>query len=208
MLGMGMQVGATMDLLTPLLADITADGLSLVGEVTAEELGLTEDDAVVRGPLAVSLDLTSVEGLVAVTGVLEGTIVRECVRCLKEYEDPLAFSVRAAFIPEPKSVPRHPKRVDPRKVRAEVVEAEEEEEEPDDQYQYQGNHLELAPMMREHVILAAPMQPLCSDDCLGLCARCGKNLNQGPCQCAAEPPAPTFRVVQGTKRKTGGPSAS
>ena len=208
MLGMGMQVGATMDLLTPLLADITADGLSLVGEVTAEELGLTEDDAVVRGPLAVSLDLTSVEGLVAVTGVLEGTIVRECVRCLKEYEDPLAFSVRAAFIPEPKSVPRHPKRVDPRKVRAEVVEAEEEEEEPDDQYQYQGNHLELAPMLREHVILAAPMQPLCSDDCLGLCARCGKNLNQGPCQCAAEPPASTFRVVQSAKRKTGGPSAS
>ncbi len=173
-----MQVGATMDLLTPPLADITADGLSLVGEVTAEELGLTEDDAVVRGPLAVSLDLTNVEGLVAVTGVLEGTIVRECVRCLKEYEDPLAFSVRAAFIPEPKSASRHSKRVDPRKARAEVVEAEAEEE-PDDQYQYQGNHLELAPMLREHVILAAPMQPLCSDDCLGLCARCGKNLNEG-----------------------------
>ena len=202
-----MQVGATMDLLTPLLADITVDGLSLVGDVTAEELGLTEEDAVVRGPLAVSLDLTNVEGLVAVTGVLEGTIVRECVRCLKEYEDPLAFSVRAAFIPEPKSAPRHPKRVDPRKARAEVVEAEQEEE-PDDQYHYQGNQLELAPMLREHVILSVPMQPLCSDDCLGLCARCGKNLNEGPCQCAGEPPIPTFRVVQGMKRKIGGPSAS
>jgi uncharacterized protein len=204
---MGMQVGAAMDLLRPLLADITADGLSLVGEVTAEELDLTEDDAVVRGPLAVSLDLTNVEGLVAVTGVLEGTIIRECVRCLKEYEDPLAFSLRAAFVPEPKSTPRHPKRVDPRKARAEVVEAEPEEE-PDDQYQYQGNQLELASMLREHVILSAPMQPLCSDDCLGLCARCGKNLNEGSCQCAAEPPIPTFRVVQGTKRKTGGPLAS
>jgi uncharacterized protein len=204
---MEMQVGATMDLLRPLLADITVDGLSLVGEVTAEELGLTEDDAVVRGPLAVSLDLTNVEGLVAVTGVLEGTIVRECVRCLKEHEDPLAFSVRAAFIQEPKSAPRHPKRIDPRKARAEVEEAEPEEE-PDDQYQYQGNQLELAPMLREHVILSAPMQPLCGDDCLGLCAQCGKNLNEGPCRCAAEPPIPTFRVVQGMKRKIGGPSAS
>ena len=101
-----MQVGATMELLRPLLADITIDGLSLVGEVTAEELDLTEDDVVVLGPLAVSLDLTKIEGLVAVTGVLEGTIVRECVRCLKEFEDPLAFSVRAAFIPEPKPAPR------------------------------------------------------------------------------------------------------
>ena len=202
-----MQVGATMELLRPVLADITADGLSLVGEITAEELDLTEDDAVLPGPLAVSLDLTNIEGLVAVTGVLEGTIVRECVRCLKEYEDPLAFSVRAAFIPETKSAPRYPKRIDSRKARAKGLEAEPEEE-PDDQYQYQGNYLELAPMLREHVILAAPMQPLCSDDCLGLCAQCGKNLNEGPCQCAAEPPIPTFRVVQSTKRKTGGPSAS
>src|SRR5512147_1890425 len=204
---MGMQVGAVMELLRPLLADITVDGLSLVGEATAEDLGLTEDDAVVLGPLAVSLELTNVEGLVAVTGVLEGTIVRECVRCLKEYEDRLAFSVRAAFTPEPKPAPRHPKRIDPRKARAEVVEAELEEE-PDDQYHYQGNQLELAPMLREHVILSAPMQPICSDDCLGLCAQCGKNLNEGPCQCAAEPPVPTFRVVQGIKRKTGGSSAS
>ena len=202
-----MQVGATMELLRPLLADITVDGLSLVGEVTAEELGLTEDDAVVLGPLAVSLDLTNIEGLVAVTGVLEGTIIRECVRCLKGYEDLLAFSVRAAFVPEPKSSPRHPKRVDPRKARTEVVEAEPEEE-PDDQYQYQGNQLELAPMLREHVILSAPMQPLCNNDCLGLCAQCGKNLNEGPCHCAVEPPIPTFRVVQSMKHKTGGSSDS
>ena len=202
-----MQVGATMELLRPLLADITVDGLSLVGEVTAEELGLTEDDAVVLGPLAVSLDLTNIEGLVAVTGVLEGTIIRECVRCLKGYEDLLAFSVRAAFVPEPKSSPRHPKRVDPRKARTEVVEAEPEEE-PDDQYQYQGNQLELAPMLREHVILSAPMQPLCNNDCLGLCAQCGKNLNEGPCHCAVEPPIPTFRVVQSIKRKAGGSSDS
>ncbi len=202
-----MHVGATMELLKPLLADITIDGLSLVGEVTAEELDLTENDDMVSGPLAVSLDLTNIEGLIAVTGVVEGTIVRECVRCLKEYEDPLAFSVRAAFSPEPKSAPRHPKRIDPRKGRTEVVEAESEEE-ADDQYHYQGNQLELAPMLREHVILSAPMQPLCSDDCLGLCDQCGKNLNEGPCQCAAEPPVPSFRVVQDMKRKTGGSSPS
>jgi uncharacterized protein len=204
---MGMQVGAAMELLRPLLADITVDGLSLVGEVTAEDLGLTKDDAVVLGPLAVSLELTNVEGLVAVTGVLEGTVVRECVRCLKEYEDPLAFSVRAAFAPEPKSAPRHPKRVDFRKGNTKTVEAEQEEE-PDDQYQYQGNQLELAPMLREHIILSAPMQPLCSDDCLGLCARCRKNLNEGPCQCAEELPIPTVRVIQVTNRRTGESSAS
>ena len=77
-----------------------------------------------------------------------------------------AFSARAASIPEPKSAPRHPKRVDPRGARTKVVDVEPEEE-PDDQYQYQGNQLELAPMLREHVILSAPMQPLCSEQPLG-----------------------------------------
>ena len=202
-----MQVGATMELLRPLLTEITAGGLSLVGDVTAEDLDLTPDDVVLAGPLAVSLDLTNIEGLVAVTGVLEGTIIRQCVRCLKEYEDPLAFSVRAAFISEPKSAPRHPKRIDPRKARAEIVEVESEEE-PDDQYHYQGSQLDLASMLREHVILSAPMQPLCSDDCLGLCAQCGKNLNEGTCKCAVDPPTPTFRVVQNMKRKISGSSAS
>ena len=202
-----MQVGVAMEFLRPLLADITVDGLSLVGEATAEDLGLTEDEAVVLGPLAVSLELTNVEGLVAVTGVLEGTVVRECVRCLKEYEDPLAFSVRAAFAPEPKAAARHAKRVDPRKVSAKTVEVEQEEE-PDDQYHYQGNQLELAPMLREHIILSAPMQPLCSDDCLGLCSRCRKNLNEGPCQCSEELPIPTVRVIQATNRKARESSAS
>ena len=65
-----MQAGAVMEFLRPLLADIPVDGLSVVGEATAEELGLTEDEAIVQGPLAVSLELTNVEGLVAVTGVL------------------------------------------------------------------------------------------------------------------------------------------
>jgi len=202
-----MQVGVAMEFLRPLLADITVDGLSLVGEATAEDLGLTEDEAVVLGPLAVSLELTNVEGLVAVTGVLEGTVVRECVRCLKEYEDPLAFSVRAAFAPEHKAAPRHPKRADPRKANTKVIDTEQEEE-PDDQYHYQGNQLELAPMLREHIILSAPMQPLCSDDCLGLCSRCRKNLNEGPCQCSEELPIPTVRVIQATNRKARESSAS
>src|SRR5512144_2948944 len=194
-----MQVGATMELLTPLVADITATGLSLVGDVTAEELGLTDADATLRGPLSVSLDLMNADGMIAVTGVLEGTVVRQCVRCLKEYDDALAFSVHAAFAREGKESKgggRPPKAVEPRKGRPAPVKVEpdvEEEAEGDDRYFYQGDHVELAPMLREHIILAAPMQPRCRENCVGLCARCGKDLNEGPCQCPAEPPATAIR---------------
>ena len=202
---MDINAGITMALLTPLVSDITTEGLSLVGEATAEELGLTDADARLRGPLSVSLDLMQADDMVAVTGVLEGTVVRECVRCLKEYDDPLAFSVRAAFAREGKDAKagvRQPKAVEPRKGRPALAKTEvqvEEENEGDDRYFYQGDHVELAPMLREHVILAAPMQPLCREDCAGLCARCGKDLNEGPCQCPAEAPATAIRVIRSTK---------
>ncbi|HJT20855.1 MAG TPA: DUF177 domain-containing protein [Nitrospira sp.] len=203
-----MATGVTMELLRPLIADMTPERLSLVGEVTAEELGLSEADTVIRGPLSVSLDLTKADDMIAVTGVLEGTALRQCVRCLREYDDPLAFSVRAAFARESKETKkelrpgsRSPKGLDPRKGRQAVgkTEPDIEEEEGDDRYFYQGDHVELAPMLREHVILAAPMQPLCREDCAGLCARCGRDLNEGPCQCPPEPQASAIRVIRSTK---------
>jgi len=204
-----MQAGAAMGLLTPLIADITAENLSLVGEVTAEELGLSERDAVVRGPLSVSLDLMKADDMIAVTGVVEGTAVRQCVRCLQEYDDALAFSVHAAYAREgkegrkdPRAGGRQTRTADARKSQSVPGKAEpvsEDDAEDDDRYFYQGDQVDLAPMLREHVILAAPMQPLCREDCAGLCPRCGKDLNEGPCQCPAEPAQTAFRIIRNMK---------
>jgi uncharacterized protein len=43
--------------------------------------------------------------------------------------------------------------------------------------------LDLTEALRQYRVMAEPMQPLCKPDCLGLCPRCGYNLNQGPCGC-------------------------
>jgi uncharacterized protein len=198
--------GMTMGVLTPLVSDITAEGLSLVGDVTAEELGLADSDALLRGPVSISLDLAHADEMITVTGVLEGTVARQCVRCLKEYDDALAFSVRAAFAREGKEsklAARQPKPAEGRKGRpGSAMKPDtdvETENEGDDRYFYQGDHIELGPMLREHIILAAPMQPLCRENCAGLCARCGKDLNEGSCQCPAEAPTTTIRVIRTTK---------
>jgi uncharacterized protein len=203
--GSGSPLGITMDLLTPNIADITPEGLSVAGDVTGEELGLTDADAPIRGTLAVGLDLRTVEQTICVTGVVEGTAVRQCVRCLKEFEDPFAFSVRAAYERESKAAPPAAKRGEFGKKPAPAVTAEPEETN-DDIYFYQGDHLELAPMLREQVILAAPMHPLCKEDCLGLCARCGKDLNEGPCRCAAEPTGGPFHVLRSLKQRNEEPA--
>ena len=194
-----------MGVLTPLVSDITPEGLSLVADVTADELSLADTDATLLGPVSISLDLAHADEMIAVTGVLEGTVVRQCVRCLKEYEDALAFSVHAAFAREGKDSKigaRQPKGGEPRKGRPGSPKTEadvDQEDEGDDRYFYAGDHIELAPMLREHIILAAPMQPLCRENCAGLCARCGKDLNEGPCQCPAEAPSTAIRVIRNTK---------
>lgn len=38
--------------------------------------------------------------------------------------------------------------------------------------------------IRQSLFLSAPAKPLCRPDCRGLCPRCGRNLNEGPCNCA------------------------
>ena len=75
------------------------------GDLTGEELGLTDADVSLRGTVAVGLDLRAIERTVYVTGVVEGTAVRQCVRCLKKFDDPMAFSVRVAYEREVKTAP-------------------------------------------------------------------------------------------------------
>lgn len=46
-----------------------------------------------------------------------------------------------------------------------------------------GEALDVADLAREHVLLAFPDQPLCREDCAGLCPVCGTNRNESPCRC-------------------------
>lgn len=46
-----------------------------------------------------------------------------------------------------------------------------------------GNFLDLDPDIMEEIMLDYPLKPLCKGSCKGLCARCGKNLNEGGCSC-------------------------
>lgn len=43
--------------------------------------------------------------------------------------------------------------------------------------------LDLTEAVRQYALLAIPMKPLCRQDCAGLCPTCGRNLNQGCCDC-------------------------
>ena len=52
--------------------------------------------------------------------------------------------------------------------------------------------LDLGEAIRQYAQLVIPMKPLCRQDCAGLCPKCGKNLNEGPCACPAEETDPRW----------------
>lgn len=64
--------------------------------------------------------------------------------------------------------------------------AELEDDDNPDIFPLDGNYLDLSDVLETCFILNTEAKFLCSDDCAGLCSRCGKNLNDGPCGCVKE----------------------
>jgi uncharacterized protein len=188
-----------MDSLHPALADIPPEGLVISREVAAEEIGLNETDERVAGPLSVNLELRRQDDAVTVAGTLDGTAVRQCVRCLADYEDALYISLYADYLRQVQATFKKggtSKRADGKASPDRQNRAGEDADEQDELYYYQGEQLDLTPMLREQIILAAPMQPLCKEDCAGLCPRCGQNLNDRRCTCEPEPMNSPFRILR------------
>lgn len=57
--------------------------------------------------------------------------------------------------------------------------------------------IDLTEALRQHLLLAVDLIPICSDDCRGLCPICGSNLNTTSCNCSADEEANPFAVLQG-----------
>lgn len=52
---------------------------------------------------------------------------------------------------------------------------------------YEGDEVDLTPLVREQLVLALPTRPLCREDCQGLCPECGANRNETRCRCTGAP---------------------
>jgi DUF177 domain-containing protein len=66
---------------------------------------------------------------------------------------------------------------------------------------YEGEGLLLEDVLREQVLLALPLKVICREDCKGLCAHCGKNLNSGPCSCADPLEDPRWAALKEIRSK-------
>lgn len=58
-----------------------------------------------------------------------------------------------------------------------------------------GMDLDVDQMVYLEVLMSWPLKVLCKDDCKGICSQCGKNLNDGSCNCADEPKDPRMAAI-------------
>lgn len=65
----------------------------------------------------------------------------------------------------------------------------------EESYPLNGDQLDLEPLARDAVLLELPLAPLCSEECQGLCPRCGAVRNEGPCGCPEAPADPRWAVL-------------
>jgi uncharacterized protein len=123
------------------------------------------------------------EGVLA-TGTATAPLAGECARCL----DPLTSTVTVSFQElylYSEGRPHGSREVSDKREkydkRAKYDRHDEDEERDDEERYLDGDLLDLEPALRDAVVLALPMSPLCRDDCPGLCAECGARLaDAGP----------------------------
>ncbi len=60
--------------------------------------------------------------------------------------------------------------------------------------------IDLSEAIRQYVLLAIPMKPLCREGCAGICPECGRNLNQGPCGCLVQTADPRWSKLMNLTR--------
>ena len=65
----------------------------------------------------------------------------------------------------------------------------------------EADKIDITKDVRDYVLLAIPMKKLCKEDCKGLCANCGKNLNEGDCNCSKDVIDPRWLPLQELKNK-------
>lgn len=114
-------------------------------------------------------------------GRIKAEVESECVRCLLKTPVLLDFSFAAKYIPAENYL---------------TEKSSEIGSEDLDSGVYDGERLDISEAAREQILLELPEKVLCRDDCKGLCADCGSNLNNGPCDCGAEMSDPRWAALK------------
>ena len=145
-----------------LLADDPgADRVHQVGDITID-LG---DDLRLAAPVEGRVRLLRTNRGILAAADLRTALDLECSRCLREVVYPVEIRLQEEFLPSLDLATGRPLATD---------------DEPDVSRLSDHHELDLEPAVRDAIVIAEPIAPLCRPDCPGLCIVCGERLDDGP----------------------------
>ena len=118
----------------------------------------------VSEPVLAQGTVRNTAGVLMMEGELTTTIHGTCDRCARDFDRPVSFPMGVIL----------------------VTEMADEENEDEWVFPLEGDSADLDDIVRTVFVLNLDSKLLCREDCKGICQRCGKNLNDGPCGCQKE----------------------
>lgn len=135
-------------------------------------------DTVASGEIRKSIVKTDISGTITVPAEID------CTRCLAPIEKELSFNFDVSYVPIDEVV---------REGDAELHAADLDID------ALAGDELDLKEVVREQILLNLPEQVFCTDDCKGLCQKCGANLNLIDCNCEETEIDPRWEALKNLK---------
>ena len=145
--------------------------LEMVETIPAMDFELGYHYSASLEPLVLTLQVAPEKAGHRIKGHFEYSAKAPCSRCLREV--PLSSSARFDLQFQPAS-------------EAPAIDEVEVSPESSEIVYYDADTLTLETLVIQQMYLEVPEKILCREDCLGLCPRCGANLNDGPCGCPPE----------------------
>ena len=118
----------------------------------------------VSEPVLASGIVRNTAGVLVMTGNITTTLHGVCDRCASDFEEAVELPIDVVL----------------------VTELSNEDSEDEWVFPLEADSADLEDIVRTVFVLNMDSKMLCKPDCKGLCCRCGKNLNEGPCSCQKE----------------------
>jgi uncharacterized protein len=121
---------------------------------------------------------------ILVRGQLQGELLYACSRCLDAFTGPLEATFDLLLKAGRPAISE--------------LDVELDAGELDEDY-FPGDELDINVLLREQILLALPLKPLCREECQGLCRQCGANLNREQCSCTTPAFYTSFAALEKLK---------
>lgn len=144
------------------------------GEYTVDVISNNVDTYSLQSPVRYNVKLTNTGDGFLLSGKCEANAITSCSRCLEDTKVQLSGEIDVFYIIDG---------------------------EPDYENELlPSNHdMNLGKIIEAALLVDAPLIPLCSEDCKGLCPTCGKNLNVEKCDCKTEESGNAFAALKDFK---------